>query len=179
MSTGTTEEGALRSVGAVFTRVAATLVASALRGSHVQIQNASTPISVTHTNTDITITNTGLMCAMRSYSQIAMTVCMLASDQLFSAVRTGPERPVYALCSSTMISGSRLPGRVSKHALDDFHSVQSADVACASSTHRSCAMTHSLVQYGVFRVCERCVSTRTDLVRRVELHSLSGLWRPS
>ena len=101
VSTGTTEEGALRTVGAVFTRVAATLVASALRGTHVQIQNASTPISVTHTNTDITITNTGLMCAMRSYSQIAMTVCMLASDQLFSAVGTDPKRSVHALCSST------------------------------------------------------------------------------
>ena len=86
---------------------------------------------------------------------------------------------IFRHCCGSVISGSRLPGRVSKHALDDFHSVQSADVACASSTHRSCAMTHSLVQYGVFRVCERCVSTRTDLVRRVELHSLSGLWRPS
>ena len=64
----------------------------------------------------------------------------------------------------------------------DFGRLQSEDVERADSTHRLCATSHkghSVVQHGVFRVCERCVSTRTDLVRRVELHSLRDLWCPS
>ena len=116
MLTGTTAEGALLTVGAVFTRVAATFVASALRGSHVQIQNASTPISVTHTNTGITITNTGPIYATRSYPRIVMTACMLASDQLFSAVGTDPKRSVHALCSSSW-ARDRVSLNVDSHAL--------------------------------------------------------------
>ena len=38
--------------------------------------------------------------ATRSYPRIVMTACMLASDQLFSAVGTDPKRSVHALCSS-------------------------------------------------------------------------------
>ena len=79
-------QGALLTVGAVFTRVAATFVVSTQCGTHVQIQNASTPISVTHTNTDMTITNTGPMYATRPHTRIVMTVCMLTNGQSLSAV---------------------------------------------------------------------------------------------